>query len=107
MTPLYSLPLHAAPEVIDRIPSGYSNFVIPFVVGISFMLVWLTVGLFRLLAMIPSEDRRLFWRSLINPKIALKNIKDLFCDCLSTRRSGSASRFWATCIPRSPSAGLC
>ena len=54
MTPLYSLPLHAAPEVIDRIPSGYSNFVIPFVVGISFMLVWLTVGLFRLLAMIPS-----------------------------------------------------
>ena len=82
MTPLYSLPLHAAPEVIDRIPSGYSNFVIPFVVGISFMLVWLTVGLFRLLAMIPSEDRRLFWKSLINPKIALKNIKDLFCDCL-------------------------
>ena len=79
---LYSLPLQAAPEVIDRIPSGYSNFVIPFVVGISFMLIWLTVGLIRLLAKIPAEDRRRFWKSLITPKIALKNIKDLFCDCL-------------------------
>lgn len=83
MTPLlYSLPLQAAPEVIDRIPSGYSNFVIPFVVGISFMLIWLTVGLIRLLAKIPADDRRRFWKSLITPKIALKNIKDLFCDCL-------------------------
>lgn len=79
---LYSLPLQAAPEVIDRIPSGYSNFVIPFVVGISFMLIWLTVGLIRLLAKIPADDRRRFWKSLITPKIALKNIKNLFCDCL-------------------------
>lgn len=79
---LYSLPLQAAPEVIDRIPSGYSNFVIPFVVGISFMLIWLTVGLIRLLAKIPASDRRRFWKSLVTPKIALKNIKDLFCDCL-------------------------
>lgn len=83
MNPLsYSLPLQAAPEVIDRIPLGYSNFVIPFVVGISFMLIWLTVGLIRLLAKIPADDRRRFWKSLITPKIALKNIKDLFCDCL-------------------------
>ena len=83
MNPLsYSLPLQAAPEVIDRIPSGYSNFVIPFVVGISFMLIWLTVGLIRLLAKIPANDRRRFWKSLVTPKIALKNIKDLFCDCL-------------------------
>ena len=79
---LYSLTLQAAPEVIDRIPSGYSNFVIPFVVGISFMLIWLTVGLVRLLAKIPADDRRRFWKSLVTPKIALKNIKDLFCDCL-------------------------
>ncbi len=79
---LYSLMLQAAPEVIDRIPSGYSNFVIPFVVGVSFMLIWLTVGLIRLMAKIPADDRRRFWKSLVTPKIALKNIKDLFCDCL-------------------------
>ena len=80
--PLYILPLQTAPEVIDRIPSGYSNFVIPFVVGISFMLIWLTAGLIRLLAKIPAKDRRRLWKSLFIPKIALKNIKDLFCDCL-------------------------
>ena len=82
MIPLYILPLQTAPEVIDRIPSGYSNFVIPFVVGISFMLIWLTAGLIRLLAKIPAKDRRCLWKSLFIPKIALKNIKDLFCDCL-------------------------
>lgn len=82
MTPLYILPLQTAPEVIDRIPSGYSNFVIPFVVGISFMLIWLTAGLIRLLAKIPAKDRRRLWKSLFIPKNALKNIKDLFCDCL-------------------------
>ena len=82
MIPLYILPLQTAPEVIDRIPSGYSNFVIPFVVGISFMLIWLTAGLIRLLAKIPANDRRRLWKSLFIPKIALKNIKDLFCDCL-------------------------
>ncbi len=82
MIPLYILPLQTAPEVIDRIPSGYSNFVIPFVVGISFMLIWLTAGLIRLLAKIPARDRRRLWKSLFIPKIALKNIKDLFCDCL-------------------------
>lgn len=76
------MPLQTAPEVIDRIPSGYSNFVIPFVVGISFMLIWLTAGLIRLLAKIPAKDRRHLWKSLFIPKIALKNIKDLFCDCL-------------------------
>ena len=76
------MPLQTAPEVIDRIPSGYSNFVIPFVVGISFMLIWLTAGLIRLLAKIPARDRRRLWKSLFIPKIALKNIKDLFCDCL-------------------------
>lgn len=83
MSPMiHLLAAQAAPEVIDRIPSGYSNFVIPFVVGISFMLIWLTVGLIRLLAKIPADDRRRFWKSLVTPKTALKNIKDLFCDCL-------------------------
>lgn len=76
------LAVRPAPEVIDRIPSGYNNFVIPFVVGICFMLCWLSVGLVRLLAKIPAEDRRRLWRSLVTPKTALKNIRDLFCDCL-------------------------
>ena len=70
------------PEVIDRIPSSYSHFVIPFVVGISFMLVWITVGFIRLMSKLTRGDRVQLLVSLVNPFIALKNIKDLFCDCL-------------------------
>ena len=84
MTPLfYLLATQAAdPEVIDRIPSGYSHFVIPFTVGITFMLCWIGVGCVRLLAAIPKSDRIKFWKSLIIPKTIIKNLKDLFGDCL-------------------------
>ena len=84
MTPLYFiLAAQAAdPEVIDRIPSGYSHFVIPFTVGIVFFLCWITVGCIRLLHAMPRADRLHLWKSLFLPKTAAKNIKDLFCDCL-------------------------
>ena len=84
MTPLaYILAAQAAdPEVIDRIPSGFSAFVLPFTIGVAFMFSWIGVGLIRLLAAIPKEDRIKFAKSLFIPKTALKNIKDLFCDCL-------------------------
>ena len=72
----------ADPEVIDRIPSGYSHFVIPFTVGITFLLCWIGVGCVRLLAAIPKEDRLKFWKSLFLPKTIVKNLKDLFGDCL-------------------------
>ncbi|MBO6249346.1 MAG: (Fe-S)-binding protein [Bacteroidales bacterium] len=84
MTPLFfALAAQAAdPEVIDRIPSGFSPFVLPFTIGVAFMFSWIGVGLIRLLAAIPKQDRIKFAKSLFNPKTALKNIKDLFCDCL-------------------------
>jgi Fe-S oxidoreductase len=84
MTPLfYILAAQAAdPEVIDRIPSGYSHFVIPFTIGITFMLCWIGVGCVRLLAAIPRTDRIKFWKSLVMPKTIAKNLRDLFGDCL-------------------------
>ena len=84
MTPLfYMLAAQAAdPEVIDRIPSGYSHFVIPFTIGITFMLCWIGVGCVRLLAAIPKADRIKFWKSLLIPKTIVKNLRDLFGDCL-------------------------
>jgi len=84
MTPLtYLLAAQAeVPEVIDRIPSGFSYFVIPFTVGIVFFLCWIGVGCVRLLRAIPRTDRLRLWKSLFIPKTAAKNIKELFCDCL-------------------------
>ncbi len=84
MTPLFQLLAAQAevPEVIDRIPSGYSHFVIPFTIGITFFLCWIGVGCVRLLAAIPRTDMIRFWKSLFIPKTIVKNLKDLFGDCL-------------------------
>ncbi|MBQ8061860.1 MAG: (Fe-S)-binding protein, partial [Bacteroidales bacterium] len=84
MTPLtYFLAAQAeVPEVIDRIPSGFSYFVLPFTIGIVFFLCWISVGCIRLLRAVPRSDRLHLWKSLFHPTTAAKNIKDLFCDCL-------------------------
>lgn len=66
----------------ERIQGGYDNFVIPFMIGIIFILCYLLIGLIRVLMHIPSEDRLKLLKSLVNPKIIAKNIRDLICDCL-------------------------
>ena len=62
--------------------SGYSNFVIPFMIGMLFVLSWCIIGAIRIIFELDTEDRRKFFLSFLNPKIMLKNIKDWFCDCL-------------------------
>lgn len=68
--------------MIDRIPSGFHPFVIPFLIGMGFVLSYCVYALVRILLQLSHEDRKKFFLSLINPKIAVKNVKDLFCDCL-------------------------
>ena len=60
----------------------FDPFVLPFVLGMSFVLLYCFIGMIRIIWQLPKEDRRKFGRSLITPKIAWKNIKDLFGDCL-------------------------
>ena len=77
------LPLQdVSAEVIDRVPSGYNHFILPYFIGILFCISWLLVGLLRNLASLPAEDRKRLALSLVTPKTAWKNIRDLFCDCL-------------------------
>lgn len=68
--------------MIDRIPSGFNPFVIPFLVGMGFVLLYCAFGVVRILFQLSREDRRKFFISLVNPKTVLKNIRDIFCDCL-------------------------
>ena len=84
MTNILSVTLQAVtPEgIIDRYPNSYNHFVLPFVIGISFILVYLLIGLVRVLYHLSGEDRIKLLKSLFNPKTALKNLKDIFCDCL-------------------------
>ena len=60
----------------------FHPFVLPFVIGMAFVLTYCLVGLIRVISQLPKDDRKKFWRSLVTPKTAWANIRDLFGDCL-------------------------
>ncbi len=60
----------------------FDPFVLPFVIGTTFVLLYCFIGMIRIIWQLPKEDRRKFGLSLITPKTLWKNIKDLFGDCL-------------------------
>ncbi|MCF0177972.1 MAG: hypothetical protein HUJ90_05035, partial [Bacteroidales bacterium] len=66
----------------ERIASGFHPFVIPFLFGMAFVLIWCIGGIINVMYQLSAEDRKKFVLSLINPKIMLKNIKDIFLNCL-------------------------
>ena len=66
----------------ERFLTGYNDFVLPFMIGMVFILSYCIIALIRIIAQLPKEDRRRFFVSLVTPKTLVKNIKDIFCDCL-------------------------
>ena len=66
----------------ERFLTGYNNFVLPFMIGMIFILSYCAVGLVRIILQLPKDDRKRFFISLVTPKTMLKNIKDIFFDCL-------------------------
>ena len=62
--------------------SGYNNFILPFMVGMIFVLSWCAIGAIRVILQLEKEDRKKFFLSFLNPKIMLRNVRDWFCDCL-------------------------
>ena len=62
--------------------SGFNPFVLPFMLGMIFVLGWCLIGALKVFIQLPSDDKKKFLASLVNPKIMLKNVKDWFCDCL-------------------------
>ena len=68
--------------MIDRFASGFDPFVIPFLIGMVFVLGYCIIGAIRLVLQLDAEDKKRFFLSLITPKTIWKNIKDLFLNCL-------------------------
>ncbi|MBQ7773606.1 MAG: (Fe-S)-binding protein [Bacteroidales bacterium] len=66
----------------ERIAGGYDNFVLPFMIGMTFIFIYLFIALIRLFAHIPPKDRIKFFKSLVNPKILYMNCRDILMDCL-------------------------
>ena len=68
--------------MIDRLANGFDPFVIPFMVGMIFVLAYCGIGFLVILFQLSREDRRRFLLSLVKPATAWKNIKDIFLNCL-------------------------
>ncbi len=68
--------------IIDRFSSGFHPFVLPFLAGMIFVLGYCLYGIIRILVQLPGEDRRKFLKSLVTPRTAWKNVKDIFLNCL-------------------------
>ena len=66
----------------ERILAAYDPFVLPFVFGMTFVLAYCLIALVKILLQLNAADRHKFALSLITPTTILKNIRDLFCDCL-------------------------
>lgn len=66
----------------ERFIDGYHDFVLPFMIGMTFLLIYLFIGLVRVIIHLPKEDKKKFFLSLINPRLILKNVKDIIFDVL-------------------------
>ena len=66
----------------ERFASGFDPFVIPFLIGMAFVLGYCLFGMLRIWFQLPRKDRRKVVLSLITPKGIWKNVKDIFANCL-------------------------
>ncbi len=66
----------------ERFASGFDPFVLPFLIGFFFVIGYCILGIVRIMFQLSREDRRMFLLSLITPTTALKNIWDIFANCL-------------------------
>ncbi len=66
----------------ERFLSGYNDFVLPFMIGMVFILSYVMVGIIRVILQLTPEDRKKLALSLLNPKTLWKDFRDIICDCL-------------------------
>jgi hypothetical protein len=66
----------------ERFISGYDHFVLPFMVGMIFVLLWCIIGVIKIMVQLERKDRIKVYKSLVNPVIMGKNVRDWFGDCL-------------------------
>ena len=68
--------------MIERMSFPFHPFVLPFLTGMSFVLIYCLYGIVKILVQLTRDERRRFLLSLIKPSTAWKNIKDIFLNCL-------------------------
>lgn len=66
----------------ERFAEAFHPFVLPFLIGMFFVLGYCLVAMLRVIVQLPKADRRRFLLSLITPKYIWMNIRDIFLNCL-------------------------
>lgn len=66
----------------ERLLTSFHPFVLPFLAGMAFVLLWCFGGIVKVLYQLPRADRKRFYVSLITPNMIVKNVTDMFKDCL-------------------------
>lgn len=66
----------------ERIIFGYDDFVLPFTIGMIFIILYLAVGTLRIVWSLPKEDKLKLFKSILSPIGIFKNIKDIIMDAL-------------------------
>ena len=60
---------------------SFDPFVLPFTIGLVFIIIYLAVAAGKVIYDLPTEDRKKFFRSLFSWRIFV-SIKDIICECL-------------------------
>lgn len=68
--------------MIDRIPSGFHPFVLPFLFGMAFVLGYCLYAFVHICRQLSPAERKKFFLSLITPRTFVRNCWDIFCNCL-------------------------
>ena len=64
---------------------SFDLFVLPFTIGIAYIVLYCTIGIVRIIREMPAEDRRKLYRSLFSVKV-FSSIKEIFLECLIHRK---------------------
>lgn len=64
---------------------SYDPFVLPFTIGLAYIIVYCTIGIVRIIREMPAEDRTKLYKSLFSLKI-FKSINEIFWECLIHRK---------------------
>lgn len=65
----------------ERLIFGYDPFVLPFTLGMVFIILYLLVGTIRIIMALDNSERKLILKSLL-PVSLFRNIKEIILDCL-------------------------
>ncbi len=66
----------------ERFITGYNDFVLPFMIGMIFILVYLSLGVIKVIVELSAKDRKKLFIAYLNPLLWLKTFKDIILDVL-------------------------